>query len=152
MKYVPIMFKDILLERIRAGAKTQTRRPVKYRRGIAIKRVQPGDLLYVKEPTKDYPNKMFMPKRLATTWLEVLRIELAIPFQITEEEARAEGMDELGTYRNGFRAVWQSIYKGGPYDWGKDPLIRVIEFKLAPAPTFEHNQGSIRRRKRCGTR
>jgi len=76
MKHVAIMFLPFMLERVRAGTKTQTRRPVKFKKGVAVLRYAVGDLLWVKEKTREYPNKRCMPKRLAKTWLEVVETYL----------------------------------------------------------------------------
>ncbi len=133
MKHVPIMFKPEMLEQILAGRKTQTRRPFKgtVPAAIASRRWDFGDLLWVKERTSEYPNKMFMPKKLARVWLEITSIVSAERLQdITEDGAKAEGFE----WREEFQWAWENMYSKTPCRWHLNPWVWVIAFELAGPP------------------
>ena len=73
--------------------------------------------------------------RVMCTGLRCERVQ-----DITEEEARLEGVDpimpvhsgiQLGPLPHwiGFRAVWRSLYPSGPRSWDANPEVVVIEFE-----------------------
>lgn len=132
-KHIPIMFKEEMLEAVLEGRKTQTRRPVKRdKKGRAIVRFAQHDLLYVKEATEVQPNKMFMPKALAKVWLKILGVHLCVTEDISEEDARAEGMGKPELAR--FQALWHEMYKDTEHDWGQFALVWKITFVVTDKP------------------
>ena len=73
--------------------------------------------------------------RVMCTGLRVERVQ-----DITEEDARREGMDEvchdgpiggrwaLGPIGN-FYSTWKRLYPSGPKSWDANPMVVVIEFR-----------------------
>lgn len=49
--------------------------------------------------------------------------------EITEEDAKAEGVECRSTYLWGFELVWDKMYPTGPKSWDENPLVVVIEFE-----------------------
>ncbi len=130
MSDVPIMFKDKMYDDVVAGRKTATRRIPKRRNGVITERWHKGDLLYVKEKTDEQPNKMFMPKRLATVWLLVTGVYLEPLWDMTDDDARAEGFLDLVA----FSRLWDQMYGKTEHDWNADPLVWVIVFERTERP------------------
>lgn len=104
----------------------------------------------------DYPSNrgewksaMFMPKWAARTWLEVTGVRAERLQEITEEGAKAEGVQswpfdpqqhmttgELGIeqpYRGGFACLWDDINE--EHTWKSNPWVWVYQFKLLEART-----------------
>ena len=129
---------------------------------------QPGDRLWVRETwqhedgscddhkcgqpthiyhkaTESFPESMrwkpsiFMPRWASRLTLEVTDVRVQRVQKITEEDAKAEGVEprhagqgEVGhpihTYRTGFVYVWHSINAKRGFGWEKNPWVWVIEF------------------------
>jgi hypothetical protein len=78
-----------------------------------------------------------MPRWASRISLEVTEMRVQRIQEITEEDARAEGVCEhpaarsvvdsgMWTYRAAFRAVWDAIDPGG---WDRNPWVWVVAFK-----------------------
>lgn len=87
-----------------------------------------------------------MPKSAARIWLEVVGVRVERLQEITEEDARAEGIVDGGCLncgesepcgcdnpqpdaRDGFIYLWDSINAKRGYGWDTNPWVWVIEFK-----------------------
>lgn len=116
-------------------------------------KIYDGDQIYVKEAfcfdehglpvyRVDFPEKpwkwtspMFMPRAVARIWLDVLSVRAERLQDITDADARAEGVElpartvtmYEGIYRDAFARLWDSIHGAGA--WDKNPWVWVYEFK-----------------------
>lgn len=148
---------------------------------------QPGDLLWVREAvtrsgglvqyvadghtsrsltwpahwTRDPQNARFMPKRFARLWLEIVAVRCERLQEISEEDAKAEGVDpyipgmgpisreELASdpgcrtermYRDGFRYAWSELHDkpaGFGESWKANDWVWPITFRRTEAPQKE---------------
>ena len=134
----PIRFTTDMVAAILAGRKTQTRRPVTPHPagnwgGGANLRVL-ADRCHYGRPG----NRM----RVAGTGieLEITDVRVERVQEISDDDCRAEGVtiprgDEWPRSRCRRRAyfadLWDSMYGGTEHGWGRNPLVWVIEFKVA---------------------
>lgn len=80
-------------------------------------------------------NSLFMPKWAARTWLENAGVRLERLQDISEEDAKAEGVNGMfgqssmsdPAYRCAYRLLWEKINGAG--SWEKNPWVWVVEFK-----------------------
>lgn len=104
-------------------------------------REAPKDVLSVDVYNHAHPDRwrpsIHMPRWASRISLEVTEIRVQRIQEITEEDARAEGVCEhpaarsvvdsgMWTYRAAFRAVWDAIDPGG---WDRNPWVWVVAFK-----------------------
>ena len=109
----------------------------KIRRGY-VYRADEGDDC---EPPPPWRPSIFMPRSASRLTLEIVAVRVERVQEISEEDARAEGMGRvhptteiLGEYRIGFREVWDSINAKRPgCAWKDNPWCWVIEFKRTEA-------------------
>jgi hypothetical protein len=91
-------------------------------------------------PVKFGPWKpgIHMPKWAARIWLEVTGVRVERLHDITEADAKAEGVESAGdvysqpgklveSYRRGFEYLWGQI--NGAESWDANPWVWVVEFK-----------------------
>jgi hypothetical protein len=117
-----------------------------------------GDYIYRSDPMFDGMDKgdfswtwtspLFLPRKAAQILLEVKNVRIKRVQDITEEDAKAEGVerqmwfrphgdsdDESITYgkgftpcyKNGFAHIWENI-NGKKYPWDSNPWVWVYEF------------------------
>jgi hypothetical protein len=72
-----------------------------------------------------------MPKAAARIWLKVVNVRVERLQDISNEEARKEGVKEedsvMGDFRPGFLKIWDKIH--GPESWNLNPWVWVVEFE-----------------------
>lgn len=181
-KFHPILFSTPMVQAIREGRKTMTRRTAK---GVKYTVNQcpygkVGDVLWVRETStqesitdeapfktiykadvgENYPmgsNKwkpsIFMPKSACRIFLEITDIKIERLQDISEEDAKAEGVEtkkgSWGTVhfidytsnvrgsgfdwaKQSFKTLWQKI--NGSESWEENPFVWVIKFKQIDKP------------------
>ena len=75
------------------------------------------------QPFKWKPS-LFMPKKYARLWLEVISVKCERLQDISEEYARKEGVKD----RDSFIVLWQSL-NGKKHPWEKNEWVFVYEFR-----------------------
>ncbi len=77
-----------------------------------------------------------MPRKFCRSTLQILKVRVERLNNISESDAKAEGMDPLfppgvgpAKYVLAYRKLWDSLHGKGA--WRKNPWVWVIEFKLA---------------------
>jgi hypothetical protein len=72
----------------------------------------------------------FMPYRLARMFITVTAVKAERLQDITEEDARAEGVDKRGTlkYVDCFRLLWDSLNSERGYDWNANNWVFAYTF------------------------
>jgi hypothetical protein len=114
--------------------------------------VVPPGILY-KAKVSSLPNglkwkpSIFMPKSIARIWLQITSIKVERLKDISEEDAKAEGVEKIADYgttgyklytepeasysdidaKHSFESLWESI--NGRESWDSNPWVWVIEFK-----------------------
>jgi len=74
---------------------------------------------------KDFLAARFMPKWVARLWLEVVEVRAERVQDITEEGAKAEGVENILQ----FSVIWDKINRVRGFGWSADPWIWVISFR-----------------------
>ena len=78
------------------------------------------------EPAGGWKGSIHMPRWACRLVLPLVSVRVERVQDITEEDAKAEGVEPIGrSYREGFRAVWQNIYG----TWDLNPWVWVAEWK-----------------------
>ena len=148
-----IGFTGELLTAIRAGRKTETRRPMRPQPTGDAWPASPfvaGDRLWVREPYRrvgdgyvyaraDVPTgerltpARFMPRAAARVFLRVIDVRGERLSAIAEADAIAEGfapMDADASGRARFLAAWDTFYADAGLSAADDPMVWVIRFAL----------------------
>jgi hypothetical protein len=112
---------------------------------------KPGDHLWVRETWKEgmtiafhyrataseelkkvarWRPSIFMPRAACRIKLEIEKISVERLKDITWNEARREGMEEVGPHAvRDFRVLWDSLNKKRGFGWEKNPWVWVLEFR-----------------------
>jgi len=81
---------------------------------------------------------MFMPRGCWRTMIEITDVRVERVCEITEEDAKAEGVTPLKVfdpesytwdYRGAFEDAWSAMH--GPSSWEANPWVFVYQFKVA---------------------
>lgn len=104
-----------------------------YNWAVVSKATNPED----KSPGDPWIPSIFMPRWASAITLEITDVRVEKVQEITEEDARAEGVEpfHLPTgatlYKPAFASLWNEI--NGPDAWDRNNWVWVISFKLAEA-------------------
>jgi hypothetical protein len=104
-------------------------------------------------PLLDGPS-IHMPRWASRITLEILKVRVERLQDISEEDAKAEGMERCkywprcdedcdGSYVQSYRTLWDSLHGKGA--WDENPWVWVIEFKKVEA-NAEHRTSNAERR------
>lgn len=104
-------------------------------------RVSKKDFESLKNSTGRWYPSIHMPKAAARLWLQIENIRVERLQDISEEDAKAEGVDKayhgfgsgkkkkdrIPNHKHGFYSIWWDIHGFG--SWQDDPWVWVVEFK-----------------------
>lgn len=89
------------------------------------------DFLWFDEEAEDQATRkhwkpsIFLPKKRARIWLEIVSVYVQRLQKVTEENARAEGFDSL----RAFREYWDKLNLKRGFGWEADPVVWAILFR-----------------------
>ncbi|HET9450028.1 MAG TPA: hypothetical protein VFO83_04065 [Aggregicoccus sp.] len=110
---------------------------------------RPGDRLWVKEvwapagdgfvyradqpasPPERWRSPLFIPRRASRLLLQVQAVRAEPLQQLSEAEARAEGVED----RDAYRALWERLNAERGHGWEQDPWVWVVTFAPLPSPS-----------------
>lgn len=141
-----------MVRAILEGRKTQTRRPSKIpstatlgESGRSYLPYVPGDILWVRETwvyddynriiyradeelpgIKWYPS-IHMPRKACRLFLEVDDVGIHRLQDISEDEAKAEGMKSIID----FHSTWNKLYSALQYRWERNPWVYYTKYHIA---------------------
>ena len=145
MKSRPILFSAPMVRAILDGKKTMTRRAYKPR----FDSWQVGDRLWVRETYsivqrdngyniayradgeeygEQWKPSIFMPRKYSRILLEITDLKRERLQDISEADAKREGVEPEISYQNGFRSIWEQI--NGRASWKQNPEVVAIGFKV----------------------
>lgn len=152
MKVRPLIFSAPMIRALLAGRKTMTRRAVEPQPGGpggSCRHRQPGDLIWVKEAwgvvdgdTYDdiivfradgpaapdrWRSPIYMPRWASRLTLELTDVRMERVADISEEDARAEGIHELPLQAGKPGAWWTADASAGPDLHGRTPVAAFAE-------------------------
>lgn len=110
-----ILFRPELIERIKAGVKTQTRRLP----GKGVSALRPWRIVYAKR-------KLLQPAVEGDAYLRILRAGVHDLQDIIEADAIAEGF----ATRDEFARYWDQLHTEPGTRWGDNPAVVAVEFEL----------------------
>lgn len=107
-----------------------------------------GCTMFKKDGTEKFISwrpSIFLPKEAARIWLQVTDVRVERLQDISEEDAKAEGVEKIddsifcwrhyggkyagcSTARNSFQSIWKSI--NGDESWNINPWVWVISFNI----------------------
>ena len=94
--------------------------------GAQVDTIAPCDWNPVVYNAARWHPSIHMPRWACRLVLPLVKVRIERVQDITEEDAKAEGVEPIGgSYREGFRAVWQNIYG----TWDLNPWVWVAEWK-----------------------
>lgn len=73
----------------------------------------------------------FMPAALAPFVLRITDVKSERVQDITERDAKREGVELLSSYRWAFELIWTRLYGDGPLGWDENPWCWCIGFEIA---------------------
>ena len=129
-----MIFKPEMVEKILAGEKTVTRRPVKFEtvdHGVTVERpcrYVPGEDYAVQPVIEDGPGKGRGGKEVVRIRIKSVR-RISLGHQLTIIESAREG---FGGFRS-FRDYWENLYDG-PGSYNPTQPVDRIEFELLTPP------------------
>jgi hypothetical protein len=94
-----------------------------------------GDILFKADLGADdakaikWRPSIFIPRSASRLFLEVAAVRVERVQDITEEEAKAEGVRDTMSNRYLFSVLWDSINAKRGYGWDANPWVWVVEFK-----------------------
>lgn len=84
---------------------------------------------------------LFMPKEACRLFLQIKNIRVERLQDISEEDAKAEGVETLGLYpgydvsaKGKFEGLWNYIHGNTDENWNTNPFVWVIEFERIEKP------------------
>jgi hypothetical protein len=96
-----------------------------------------GGYFYKADPDgcllRSWKPSLFMPRKAARIFLEVKSVRVERIQDITEEDAKAEGVTKTDyrilDYKTTFVILWDTLNKKRGYQWESNPWVWVIEFR-----------------------
>jgi hypothetical protein len=85
---------------------------------------------------KGWRSPLYMPKWAARIWLEITGIRVERVQDISEDDARSEGiynhehLKYITSACKAFQGLWDSLNKKRGFGWDDNPWVWVIEFKV----------------------
>ncbi len=107
-----------LLDKVKAGEKTQTRRPIKLPKGWESIFPSPGESFE------------FVCEGREPVEVVVVEIRAGLIQDISVDDAIAEGVGDSFFVLMNFKYLWNSIYKERGFGFDQNPWVWVCEFRL----------------------